>query len=203
MANDYAYFMGDASRWEDATEAIWGSHNICPLLTQFQVLEITQSGLSTISWAEVLGYPKKPRFGMAYLLLAPAQEAEEERRFGLVVVWVHASQTLLPSLEEAARKLTLLINTKEDWPYAFVWVCEDSQHIPFSNAGHVSIMVDGAPSRSACGCFSQLEVCQLLQSGGEVVYPEGLNGGLELLWVPLPNYQFGTLNLPVSPLNYK
>ena len=33
MANDYAYFTGDSSRWEDATKAIWESHDICPLLT--------------------------------------------------------------------------------------------------------------------------------------------------------------------------
>ena len=123
---------------------------------------------------------------MAYLLLVPAQEAEEERRFGLMAVWVHPSQTLLPLLEEVVRKLTLLINTKEEWPYPLAWVCEDSQHIPLSNARHFSIMVDGAPSRSACGHLSQLEVCQLLKWGSEVVYPEGLNGGLELLWVPLP-----------------
>ena len=69
MANVYAYFAGDASRWEDATKAISGSHDICPLLTQFQDLEITQLGLSTISWAEAWGDPKRPRFGMAYLLL--------------------------------------------------------------------------------------------------------------------------------------
>ena len=111
---------------------------------------------------------------------------EEERRFDLVTVWVHPSQTLLPSLEEAARKLTLLINTKEDWPYIFTWLCKDLQHIPLSNTRHVSIMVDDAPSRSAFGHLSQLEVCHLLQWGSEVVYPEGLNGGLELLWVPLP-----------------
>ena len=55
MANDYAYFAGDASRLEDTTAAIWGSHDICPLLTQFQVLEITWLGLSAISQAEVLG----------------------------------------------------------------------------------------------------------------------------------------------------
>ena len=67
---------------------------------------------------------------MAYLLLVPAQAVEEERRFGLVAVWVHPSQTLLPSLEEAVRKLTLLINMKEYWPYAFVWVCKDSTVCP-------------------------------------------------------------------------
>ena len=47
-------------------------------------------------------------------------------------------------------------------------------------------MIDGAPSRSACGHLSHLEVCKLLQCGVDVVYQEGLNGGLELLWVSLP-----------------
>ena len=52
---------------------------------------------------------------MAYLLLALSQEAEEEKMFGLAGVWVHPNQAPLPSLEEAVKKLTLLISTKEDW----------------------------------------------------------------------------------------
>ena len=47
-------------------------------------------------------------------------------------------------------------------------------------------MVDGAPSRSARGCLSCLEICKLLQCGREVVYPEGLNGGFKLIQVLLP-----------------
>ena len=47
-------------------------------------------------------------------------------------------------------------------------------------------MVESAPSRSACGHLSQLEVCQLFQVDSTVVYPEGLNGGLDPLWAPLP-----------------
>ena len=42
-------------------------------------------------------------------------------------------------------------------------------------------MIDGSPSRSICGHLHQLEVCKLLQYGDQVVYPEGLNGGLEPL----------------------
>ena len=95
---------------------------------------------------------------MAYLLLVPAQEEEEEKRFGLAGVWVHPNQTLLPSLEEAAKKLTLLISTKEDWYYVFVQVNEDTQHLPLSNTRHISILVAGAPGRSACGWFSKMEV---------------------------------------------
>ena len=36
------------------------------------------------------------------------------------------------------------------------------------------------------GALSHLEACKLLQCGGKVVYLEGLNGGLEPLWVSLP-----------------
>ena len=104
---------------------------------------------------------------MAYLLIALAHAVEEERKTWLVAVWVHPCQTLLSSLEEAVEKLTLLVNTGDDWPYAFMQLCEDSQHVPLSDARQISIMVDGAPSRNACGCLSCLEVCKLLQCGSE------------------------------------
>ena len=98
--------------------------------SQFYVTAISQSCQSAISQAKAWGYPKKPKLGMAYLLIVPAQVVEEERIFGLVAVWVHPCQTLLSSLEEAVKKLTLLINTGDDWPYTFVQLCEDSQHVP-------------------------------------------------------------------------
>ena len=123
---------------------------------------------------------------MAYLLIALAQVVEEERKFGLVAMWVHCCQTLLSLLEEAVKKLALLVNTGDDWPYTFMWSCEDSQHVPLSNAGHISVMVDGAPIRTTCRWLSCLEVCKLLQCGSEVVYPEGLNGGFKPIWVLLP-----------------
>ena len=47
-------------------------------------------------------------------------------------------------------------------------------------------MVDGASSRSTCGCLSCLEICKLLQCSREVVYPEGLNRGFKPILVPLP-----------------
>ena len=70
---------------------------------------------------------------MAYLLLAPDQAVGEERKCGLVAVWTHPHQACLPSLDEVARKLALLINTGEDWSYTFMQLNEDSQHIPLSN----------------------------------------------------------------------
>ena len=57
---------------------------------------------------------------------------------------------------------------------------------PSPATGHISVMIDGTPSRSACGCLSQLEVCQLLQLETQVVYPEGLNGCLVPVVTSLP-----------------
>ena len=201
--DNYMYFTGDANKWEQVSMATWGSHNICPLLTQFQVMEITQSDLSAISCAEVWGDPKRPKSDMAYLLLVPDQAVEEERKFGLVLVWTHTCQACLPSLDEVVRKLTLLINTGEDWAYAFMQLNEGSQHIPLSTTGNISAMIDGVPSRGACGCLSHPEVCKLLKCGGEVVYPEGLNGAWNCCGSPSPNHQSGTWtlmqNLPTNP----
>ena len=123
--DDYAYFPSDASKWEQVSMATWRSHDVCPLLSQFQVMEITQLGLSAISHAEVWGEPKRPKSDMAYLHLA-LDQAVEERKFVLVVVWTHPCQACLPSLDEVVRKLTLLINTGEDWAYAFMQLNEGS-----------------------------------------------------------------------------
>ena len=86
----------------------------------------------------------------------------------------------------SGKKVALPIDTKEDWPCTFVQLCEDLQHVPISDVGHISIMIDGTIGRSACGCLSHLEVHQLLQFGSKVVYPEGLNGHLKPTWVPFP-----------------
>ena len=179
--------------------ATWGFLDICPLLTQFQVVEITRVALSTISHAEAWGDPKRPKSDMAYPLLVPDQAVEEEQRFGLVVVWTHPCQAHLPSLDEVARKPILLIKPGEDWAYTFMQLNKDSQHIPLSTTGHISTMINGAPSRSACGHLSHLEVYKLLQHGVEVVYLEGLNGSLEPLPVSLPKLPIWDSDSHVGP----
>ena len=95
--------------------------------------------------------------------------------FGLAVVWTHPYQAHLCSLDEAAKKLTLLITLGDNWAYTFVQLNEDAHHVPLSKEGHLSTMIDGVPSRSTHGHLHQLEVCRLLQSGDQVVYPKGLN----------------------------
>ena len=101
--------------------------------------------------------------------------------FRLAMVWAHPYLAWLSSLDEVAKKLTLFINLGDNWAYTFVELNKNAQHVPLSNEGHLSTMVDGVPCRSACRHLCQLKVCQLLQCGDQVVYPEGLNGGLELV----------------------
>ena len=99
--------------------------------------------------------------------------------FGLAMVWVHSYQACLSSLDEVAKKLTLLINLGDNWAYAFVWLNGDAQHVPLPKEGHLSAMINGMPSRNACRCPCQLEVHKLFQYGDQVVYPERLYGDLE------------------------
>ena len=51
-------------------------------------------------------------------------------------------------------------------------------------------MMDDLPSVDAHGQLHQLQICKLLQHEGRVVYPEDLNGELEVL-------QFTFLELPL------
>ena len=99
--------------------------------------------------------------------------------FRLATVWTHLHQSQLPFLDEAVRKLGLLTNLGDNWAYAFLQLNEGAQHVPLCKEGHISTMVDTPPQKSACDHLCQLEVCHLLQCGDQVVYPKGLNGGLE------------------------
>ena len=142
--------------------------------------DVTHLALShTGAWRNI----EKPKHDMAFLLIAPDKTVKGERVFSLVAVWVRPHQAHLSSLDEAVQKHTLLINTGNNWAYTFMQLNEDALHIPLSSKGHISTMIDGMPSRSACG---QLEVNKLLQCGSQVVYPKVLNGGLEPIQFSLP-----------------
>ena len=55
MANDYAYYSKNPTLWEEASQALWGGHDICPLLPQFMVTLITRWEISALSHKEVWG----------------------------------------------------------------------------------------------------------------------------------------------------
>ena len=105
---------------------------------------------------------------MVFLLIAPEKTIEGEMAFGLAMVWAHPYQAGLSSLDEAVKKLALLINLGDNWAYTFVQLNRDAQHVPLSKEGDLSAMINGMPSRSMCGCLCQIKVCKLLQYGDQV-----------------------------------
>ena len=79
-------------------------------------------------------------------------------------------------MEEAVKQLVPLIPTGCDWLYALVWLNADACHVPLPKEGHLSILIEGGTSCASCRWTSQLDICQLLSSGSQIIYPVGLNG---------------------------
>ena len=197
---EYTHFSKNPCLWEELTQMLWGSHDICPCLSQFQVRDMTRSELSALSHMGAWGDTQKPQCNMAYLLIAPGKTIKGEMAFGLTVVWAHPHQACLPSLDEVVRKFTLLIDIGDNWAYAFVWLNKGTLHVPLSSEGHISAMINGALSRSTCGHLCQLQVQWLLQCRSHVVCPEGLNGGLEPVKLSVPQthvWDMNTLGRPI------
>ena len=140
-----------------------------------------QAQLNTLSLAGAWGDVEKLQQDMAFLLIALSLTIRCERVFGLTAVWTHPCQACFQILQEAAYKLVLLADDSTDWLYTFIWLNDAISHVPLSNEGHTSAMMDGTPSVDAYGQFHQLQICKLLQHESRVVCPEGLNGELEAL----------------------
>ena len=79
-------------------------------------------------------------------------------------------------MEEAVKQLTPLPSTGSDLPYALVQLNRDACHAPLPKVGNLSVQVVGGTCSTACRRVSQLQVCQLLSSGSQVVYPAGCSG---------------------------
>ena len=128
-----------------------------------------------------LGDVEKPQQDMAFVLIVPSLAVGCEWVCGLTALWVHPYQAHLPTLGEVAQNLMLLADECLNWPYAYVWMNDTMAHTPLSSGGHIGVMTDSIPSMNACSCLDQLQVQKLLQCGGQVVCPEGLNRGLKAL----------------------
>ena len=92
------------------------------------------------------------------------------------MVWVHSYQARVSTIDSTAEQLAQLASTGPNWPYAMVQLNGNACHVPLPTEGHLSVMVEGSMSNVPYRKICQLEVCQLLSSGTQVVYPEGLNG---------------------------
>ena len=92
------------------------------------------------------------------------------------MIWVHPYQARVSTIEEVIKQLNQLAPSGSNWPYALVQLNRDACHVSLPTESHLSVMTEGSTSNIPCGRICQLEVHQLLGSGSQVVYLEGLNG---------------------------
>ena len=170
----------------ESYQSLWGHHNICPLLEQFHVAYMNQLELSSLTSLKAWGDLEKFRSNVTFLLILTEGFTVGDRVYGLSMMWVHPYQARVSTMKETVKQLTPLISTGPDWPYALVWLIGNVCHAPLPTEGHMSIMVEGGTSSVACGRINQLEVCQLLSSGSQVIYLVGLNGCQVPLIMSLP-----------------
>ena len=173
---DYAFFLQGSDRWGKDLALLWGCLNICPSLQQFHIMSVTQSELSSLTSIKAWGDKEKFCNDITFLLVSAKEEATEDRKYGLSTIWVNPCQARVPSVEETVRELTAWVSSGPDWPYALVWLNEDTHYVPLPKEGHLGILPRGGTNSTACRRISSLEVHQLLVLGLQVTYPVGLNG---------------------------
>ena len=161
--SDFAQLLADDSLWDPVTICEWESNDFCHPLPKFSIRTISHSQLLTLYQAGAWSNPDKLKLDMVFLLILPYILQEQERFFGLVVVWAHPHQTCFHTLEEAAHWLMLLINDSADWAYAFAHLNGGPSYTSLSSEGHVSAMTGGMPPQSTCGRLHQLQAWHLLQ----------------------------------------
>ena len=78
--SDYTFFLKDPGCWGESYQSLCGHHDICLLLQQFHVAQVTQSELISLTHLKVWGDAKRFHSNVAFLLVA------EERVYGLTMV---------------------------------------------------------------------------------------------------------------------
>ena len=101
-------------------------------------------------------------------------------------------------MEEVVKKLTTFTSSGADWPYTLAQLCKDPHHAPLPKNKHLGILPQGKVQETFCRQISQLEVCQLLATGSQVIYPIGLNGHNEPVITTLPELLDSGISLIAS-----
>ena len=193
---DYAFFMEKVDM-----VSLWGNLNICPQLHWLELPCQTQAELSSISSLKVWGDVQKPQHDIAYLLVQ-VENAMRDRHYGISLVWVNSNQARAATMEEAVEKLAACSSSGTNWPYTLVLLYGGPCHAPLPKDGHLGILSQKGAEGTPCGQISQLEVCQLLAAGPQVVYPVGLNGHDEPVVTTLPELLASGVSLTTSEYIY-
>ena len=141
--------------------------------------------LISVSSFKVWGNIQEPCHDIAYLLVCTGNTIED-RQYGISLVWLNPNQTMASTMEEAVEMLAACPSSGTNWPYALAQLYEGSCHAPLPKDKHLGILPQGKAEETSCGWISQLDICQLLSTGSQVVYPTGLNGQDEPIITILP-----------------
>ena len=75
MMSDYTFFSKDPGCWGKSYQSLWGCHDICPLLQQFNIAQVTQLELTSLTHLKVWGNAKRFCSNVAFLLVLPKEGA--------------------------------------------------------------------------------------------------------------------------------
>ena len=110
----------------------------------------------------------------------------EAQNYGMALVWIIPHQVQVSTMEEVVGTLSIYISSGPDWLNALAQLYEGSNHTPLPKGKHLGVLPQGKAEESPYGWISQLEVCQLLSAGPQVIYPVGLNGNDQPVTITLP-----------------
>ena len=122
------------------------------------------------------------------------------------------NQVRAATIEEVVENLTTYTSSGVNWPYALAQLCEDSHHAPLPKNKHLGVLLQEKVQETFCGWISQLEVCQLLATSPQGIYPIGLNGHNKPIITTLPDllgsrisliasrHIYLEINIPSSPM---
>ena len=164
---EFTFFSNRVERWKRDLVSVWGNFDICPHLNCLDLPGHSPAELISVSSFKVWGNTKDPQHDMAYLLVCLGNTTEE-RQYGVSLVWVNPHQTKTSTMEEVVEKLATSPHGS-DWPYVLVQLYEGSGHVPLPKSKHLGILPQGKVEETSCGWISQLNVCQLLSTGPQVV----------------------------------
>ena len=180
---------------------LWGNINICPHLNCLELLSHSPAELISVSSFKVWGNIQDPHHNMAYLQVCLG-DTTEDRQYGVSLVWVNPNQTRASTMEEVVEKLATCPSSGTDWPYVLVQLYKGSGHAPLPKGKHLGILPQRKVDETSCGQISQLDVCQLLSMGPQVVYPTCLNGHDEPVITTLPEPLSSSMSVITSKHPY-
>ena len=201
MMTKYAFFANKTDRWKRDLASLWGNFDVCSHLDHFELPCHSPAGLISVSSFKVWGNTQEPCHDIAYLLVHTGNTTED-REYGVSLVWVNPNQTRTSTMEEAVEKLATFPSSGTNWPYALAQLYKGSHHAPLPKGKHLGILPQGKVDETSCGQISQIDICQLLSTGSQVLYPSGLNGHDEPIITTLPELLSSGISIITSKRPY-